>query len=77
MWETIGAEKLSVFSAYYGQAVLAERLGITQQAVSSWVCGLRRPPPHIRVVLWRIACIPEHDWLTDDERAEIVRLSAA
>ena len=76
MVQTLGSEKLRSFLASFGQSKLAEKLGITQQAVSYWSTGHRRPQPHVRVVLCQITGIPEHDWLTETEQTEIEQITS-
>lgn len=70
---TPGAENLR---AYFqpnrmSQAEIAKRLGVTQQAVSSWVSGRTRPPAHHRKALQQLVGVAEDDWLTDEERQQV------
>lgn len=49
------------------QADLARRLGITPQAVSSWITGRTRPAPAVRRTLEQLLGIPVAQWLTPEE----------
>lgn len=45
------------------QSMLAERLGVSQQAVSSWVKGRALPEPERMAAIEEILGIPMRDWV--------------
>lgn len=53
------------------QLWVAQELGVTQQAVSQWLRRASRPLPTFRSAMWRKLDIPEEDWLTAAELAEL------
>jgi len=72
-----GARQLGdALSPKLTQKALAQALGVTPQAVSSWVVGRARPSPPLRAAIERITGIPADAWLTDQERALIESVQA-
>ena len=74
--ETKGALRLrELFKPTLTQKDLADRLGVTQQAIPQWIKGTSKPDPLCRKKLERVLGIPEEAWLTDDELAAIAKLA--
>jgi transcriptional regulator with XRE-family HTH domain len=66
-----GARRLrALVSPPVTQAELAEKLGVTQQAISSWVTGRTLPTPHRLAELERITGIPMRAWTEPAEDDE-------
>lgn len=66
-----GKERLSRIVTDSSQAVVAAKVGVSQQAVSSWVRGLTRPDYVARQKLSDTYGIPAEAWLTAAERKEL------
>ncbi len=52
------------------QAKLAERLGVSQQAVSSWLHGRARPEPEKMAAIEKILGIPMAAWVASCSESE-------
>ena len=60
-------------------SLLAEKLGVTRQAVSSWARGVTRPLPHLRELIAAVTggAVPVAAWgMTPSEAAAAERLMA-
>ncbi len=71
---TEGAEALKAIVERPTKTELAERLGVSKQALDQWLQGQSRPTSHRREIIERVLGIPAAAWLTDDERAELAAL---
>lgn len=52
------------------QQGLAEALGVTQQAVSSWLRGVTRPNYETRMKIAELVGVPVEDWTTEGVPAD-------
>lgn len=68
-----GKERLSRIVSESSQATVAGRIGVSQQAVHSWVHGLTRPGDVARHKLLATFGIPVESWRTEAEAEEIQR----
>lgn len=59
------------------QAKIAKRLGVTQPAVGGWLAGHTRPTAQSRAMLAQLFGIPESDWQTAEEVAQVEALREA
>lgn len=66
-----GKERLSRIVTDSSQAAVAAKVGVSQQAVSSWVRGLTRPDEVARQKLRELYGIATEAWLTAAERKAI------
>lgn len=71
--ETDGSAMLASRSAGSSQKCIADKIGVNQSTVSSWVRGLLRPETHHRLILSSLFAIPSDAWLTEEERAAVHR----
>ena len=44
------------------QKQLSDKLGVTQQAISAWLCGIARPDPQRRALLESLTGVAVGDW---------------
>lgn len=56
-----------------GQARLAALIDTPKSVVCGWISGKGRPNPFKRGLIAVKLGIPEHDWLTDEERLVLER----
>ena len=66
-----GKERLSRIVADSSQSGVATKIGVSQQAVSSWVRGMTRPDDVARHKLQGAFGIPPESWRTPEERKAI------
>lgn len=52
------------------QARLAEKLGVTQQAVSAWLKGRALPEPERMAAIEQLLGIPMRDWVIGEARPD-------
>ena len=60
----------------FNQVSLSKALGCSQQAISRWLKGERRPDAAWRSALALVLDIPEHVWLTDNEARSLSQLQS-
>lgn len=72
-----GKERLSRIVADSSQAAVAAKVGVSQQAVSSWARGLTRPDFLARQKLADAFGVPVESWLTAEERKELRKSKAS
>lgn len=70
MWHTPARDRLvdALKKPGRSQSWLAERLGLKQPSVWSWVHGHTRPEAHLREALKNVLGIDPDLWMTKDER---------
>lgn len=71
-----GQKRLGRIVADSSQASVAARVGVSQQAVSSWVRGLARPDDVARHKLLAIFGISVESWRTPAEREALREVQA-
>lgn len=51
------------------QKRLAEEIGVTDQAISNWICGRARPEPESMAAIESALGIPMRDWVESSEES--------
>lgn len=74
--KTKGSEALRAFVApQVPQDELASKLGVTQQTISNYANGLRRPPPEAMAKLEDLLGIPMRAWAEKPDGGEVAEES--
>lgn len=60
----------SLFAGRYTQEELAQKLGVTQQTISNWAKGVRRPPAEKMAEIEDALGIPMRAWTEDPPEPE-------